>query len=84
MNAPDAGTFSQLASLLEKRLQVIADHAFRDRDPAAHLEALKEISEQIVAEQARLAPVTPPRLAHFLEGCSYDKALAFIAGLDRD
>lgn len=43
MNFPD------LAKLLEARIAVIADHEFRDRDPAAHLEALKNVSEAIVS-----------------------------------
>ena len=38
MNFPD------LAKLLEERVAVIADHEFRDRDPEAHLEALKSVS----------------------------------------
>ena len=33
-----------LAALLRRRKETIADHAFRDRDPAAHLEALKAVS----------------------------------------
>ena len=43
MNFPD------LAKLLEARIAVIADHAFRDRDPEAHLEALKRVSGAIVS-----------------------------------
>ncbi len=70
--------FQPLAVLLRRRLEVIADHGFRDRDPEAHLAALKAVSEEIVAHQASLGNDVPPRLAHFLEGCSYDKALAFI------
>ena len=67
-----------LAGLLRQRLTVIADHAFRDRDPQAHLEALKAISEEIQCEHESLEGMIPPRLEHFLSGASYDKALAFI------
>ncbi|MCP4849962.1 MAG: hypothetical protein GY899_18640 [Verrucomicrobiaceae bacterium] len=67
-----------LACLLRKRLNIIADHAFRDRDPQAHLEALKAIFEEIQLEHENLKGKIPPRLEHFLSGCSYDKALAFI------
>ena len=36
-----------LAKLLKERLQIIADYEFRDKDPNAHLESLKKISEAI-------------------------------------
>ena len=39
--------FPDLADALEVRIAVIADHAFRDRDPEAHLEALKNASQVI-------------------------------------
>ena len=67
-----------LAHLLRQRLTLIADHAFRDRDPQAHLEALKGIFEEIQHEHESLKGMIPPRLEHFLSGGSYDKALAFI------
>jgi len=35
MNTP---LFSQLSETLHQRLEVVADHALRDRDPAALLE----------------------------------------------
>ena len=70
--------FNPLAALLRERLAVIADHALRDRDPAAHLEKLKQVSEAILAQQQELRPLMPPRLAHFMEQCSYEKALALI------
>ena len=38
-----------LAALLRRRKETIADHGFRDRDPAAHLEALKAVSLEITA-----------------------------------
>lgn len=72
--------YTQLAALLRERRTVIADHAFRDADPAAHLESLKRVSEAIAAEHRALSPVLPPMLAHCLERCSFDKALAFIEG----
>ena len=66
------------ANLLRQRLDVIADTDFRDRDPEAHLEQLKTVSEAIFANHDRLKGRIHPRLEHFLAGCSYDKALAFI------
>ncbi len=74
-------SWQTLQTLLQRRLEVIADHAFRDRDPAAHLEALKTVSEELLAEQERLKGQLPPRLQHFLMQASYSKALAFISGL---
>ena len=71
--------FAALLSLLEKRRAVIADHAWRDRDSAAHLAALQEVSGALVAEHQRLRPQLPPRLQHYLTQCSYDKAAAWIA-----
>ncbi|MGB6221914.1 hypothetical protein [Haloferula sp.] len=67
-----------LATLLQRRVEVIADHAFRDRDPDAHLGALKTVSEQISSWHQSHQGSLPPRLEHFLSGCSYDKALRFL------
>ena len=67
-----------MATLLRQRLEVIADTDFRDRDPEAHLEKLKTVSEAIFARHDALKGRIHPRLEHFLAGCSYDKALAFI------
>src|SRR5688572_26049343 len=41
-----------LTDLLGRRRDIISDHEFRDRDTLGHLEALKEVSEQISAWQA--------------------------------
>lgn len=70
--------FANLRTLLQRRLDLIADHAFRDRDAAAHLEALKTVSEEIVTEHQRLRPELPPRLNHFLTQASFSKALDFL------
>jgi hypothetical protein len=70
-------TFWQhLREILETRRRVIADHAWRDRDAAGHLEALKEVSGEIETWR-RENPALPPMLAHYLDRCSYDKALDF-------
>jgi len=72
--------YRALAAALRERLAAIADHDARKADPAAHLERLKSVSEKIVDLQSQLPPPIDPRLNHFLQGCSYDKALAFIEG----
>lgn len=69
----------ELATLLRRRLEVIADHAWRDRDPEGHLNALKEVSENISAwTRANRAEIDDPQLRHFLANASYDKALAWV------
>ncbi len=70
--------YLSLADALRERLAVIADHEARQKDPAAHLERLKAASEKIIDLQSRLPQPVNPRLDHFLQGCSYDKALAFL------
>ncbi len=73
----DAGDpAARLATALRRRVELIADHALRDRDPTAHLEALRTVSDEIGA----LAPQFghDPRLQHFLDRCSYDKALVWL------
>jgi hypothetical protein len=75
--------YSELAAALRERLVVIGDRASRDRDPAAHLAQLQSASEKIVALQARLPAPVAPELRHYLERCSYDKALAWIEAAGR-
>lgn len=65
----------ELQTLLKTRLAIIADHAFRDRDPAAHLETLKTTSEQIDSYAKAHHPKFDARLRHYLSNCSYQKAL---------
>lgn len=81
MNQTDLRT---LTALLERRLEIIADHAWRDRDPAAHLEALKEISERIAAWSAENHGKLDGRLKHFLASSSFEKALAHASNLPPD
>ncbi|MCW1886787.1 hypothetical protein OKA04_18755 [Luteolibacter flavescens] len=67
-----------LAALLRHRKETIADHAFRDRDSAAHLDALKTVSEEILAWHQTHRGGIPARLEHFLTNCSFDKALVYL------
>lgn len=78
MSTDAPSDLQSLAELLQRRLAVIADHVFRDRDPEGHLDALRTVSEDITAAHQGLAGQLPVRLEHFLTNCSYDKALAFI------
>lgn len=67
-----------LIALLHRREAIIADHAWRDRDSAAHLEALKDVSMAIEAWRQQHAGTLDPRLEHFLGNASFAKALAFL------
>lgn len=70
--------YGQLAAALRARLAVIGDRAFYERDPAGHLEKLKEVSAQIEAAGQALPKPLPGDLAHYLHGCSYQKALNWL------
>jgi hypothetical protein len=68
-----------LALALRERLSVIADHAHRDSDPAAHLQRLIDVSTQIETLVAALpARELDPQFRHYLDRRSYEKALAWI------
>lgn len=76
----DSAEYQRLEELLTRRLEVIADHAWRDRDSVGHLEELKRVSEALAEEHQRLRGGLPPRLEHFLANASYSKALAYVQG----
>jgi hypothetical protein len=67
----------QLAEALRARLKIISDESSR-RNPDQHLARLHEISDRIESLAAALPQPIPPRLAHFLDRRSYDKALEFL------
>lgn len=66
-----------LAGALRERLAIIQDDESR-RDQAKHMERLRTISEKIDQLQAALPQPVDPRLAHYLQRKSYDKALEFL------
>jgi len=70
--------YASLAAALRERLGVIGDRDFFQHDPAGHLERLKSVSAEIAALQQQLPPPVDPKLAHYLERASFDKALAFL------
>jgi hypothetical protein len=69
----------ELTQALRDRLAVIRDEQSR-RDEAKHIGRLRAISEKIDTLQAALSQPVDPRLAHYLERRSYDKALEFLEG----
>lgn len=76
--------FDKLKYLLRKRIEIIANHEFRDNDPESHLMALKEISESIEKEHHELRGDVSPQLEHFLDNRSYNKALKFLEKIQRN
>jgi hypothetical protein len=68
----------ELTAALRERIAIIGDRSWYQRDPAGHLDQLKAVSERIAAIASTLPAPVDPQLAHFLERCSYDKALAFL------
>jgi hypothetical protein len=68
---------TDLAQALQERLAVIRDEESR-RDHVKHIDRLRAVSEKIDRLQESLPPSTDPRLKHYLERKSYDKALEFL------
>jgi hypothetical protein len=73
-----ASLHKSLHTAVKARLDIVADHAFRDRDAAAHLEALKAAAGRLDTLVASLPANTDPTLRHYLERQSYTKALAWL------
>jgi hypothetical protein len=70
-------TMISLTAALRERLSIIADEESR-RDAAKHMRRLKAVSEKIDALQEALPPEVNPRLKHYLDRRSYDKALEWM------
>jgi hypothetical protein len=68
---------ADLAQALRERLAVIQDEQSR-RDEVRHIARLRAVSEKIEQLQAALPHPIDPRLAHYLERKSYDKALEYL------
>lgn len=64
----------ELQNLLRRRVEIIADRTFYDRDPAAHLQALREVSEAIDNYAFTHNREFDPKLRHYLAQASYQKA----------
>ena len=70
---------ADLAQALRERVAIIHDEESR-QDEAKHIARLKAISERIDDLQTRSPKPIDPRLAHYLQRKSYDKALAYLEG----
>jgi Mg-chelatase subunit ChlI len=69
---------AELREALQRRIDVVADRALYESDPAAHLEKLKAASFAVDRLAAQLPPGTDPQLRHFLERQSYLKAIDWL------
>ena len=70
-------SLADLAQALRERLSVIQDEESR-RDHTRHIDRLRAVSEKIDRLQESLPPSTDPRLKHYLDRKSYDKALEYL------
>ena len=75
--SPDHFGVIDLKEALRERLAIIQDEESR-RDEAKHLSRLRAVSEKIDKLQAALPQPVDPRLAHYLQRKSYDKALEYL------
>jgi hypothetical protein len=69
-----------LRKALRERLAIIGDKGSR-RDEQVHMARLQAISERIDKLATALQRPIDPRLAHYLQRRSYDKALEFLEQL---
>ena len=80
LQSAESNTIVDLRDALRERLAIIHDEESR-RDEAKHIDRLRAISEKIDKFQAALPQPVDPRLAHYLQRHSYEKALEFIESL---
>jgi hypothetical protein len=71
------GAATNLAQALRERLAAIQDEQSRC-DEARHIARLRAVSEKIDKLQEDLPRPVDPRLAHYLQRKSYDKALEYL------
>ena len=69
---------SELIELLRRRISVIEDHAWRERDAAGHLGELQRVSEGIAAWTLAHRSSVDAQLRHYLANASFQKALAHL------
>ena len=76
-------SLEDLRNALIQRRSIISDRACYERDPVGHLESLKEVSLRITQIASTVSTVDP-QFRHYLDRCSYDKALAWLETTYRD
>ena len=65
---------AELTDALRERLAIVGDEESR-RDPARHMERLKDVSLRLEELEQRLPRAIDPQLRHYLQRRSYSKAL---------
>ena len=70
--------YPALRDAVKARLDVVADAALRERDSAAHLEALKRAAAALDTLVDQLPADADPMIRHYLERQSYTKALDWL------
>jgi 2'-5' RNA ligase len=73
-------SLSDLAQALRERVAIIHDEQSR-RNVDTHITRLRAVSEKIENLQAALPQPLDPRLAHYLQRKSYEKALECLENL---
>lgn len=68
----------QLRSLLQRRLDIIADQDLRSRAPEEQLRALQAISHDLQSWHHQHRMILPARLNHFMTQASFSKALEYL------
>jgi hypothetical protein len=80
LQSAESNAIVDLRDALRERLAIIHDEESR-RDEAKHIARLRTVSEKIDKLQETLPQPIDPRLAHYLQRRSYDKALEFLEEL---
>lgn len=75
---------SELIALLHRRIAIIADHPWRDRDAEGHLAALAAVSEGISTWTQAHRMGLDANLRHYLANASYQKALAHLEAFSEE
>jgi hypothetical protein len=77
LQSAESNSLAHLREALQQRLAIIRDEESR-RDKTKHIDRLRAVSEKIDRLQQLLPPSTDPRLKHYLDRKSYDKALEYL------
>ncbi len=80
LQTAESNALVNLRQALRERLAIIRDEESR-RDADTHMARLSAVSEKIDKLAAALPRPIDPRLAHYLQRRSYDKALEFLEQL---
>ena len=77
LQSAESNALLSLRDALRERLAIIQDEESR-RDVNTHIARLRVVSEKIDKLEAALPQPVDPRLAHYLQRRSYDKALEYL------